>query len=573
MSHFLTAFDPGEVAARVLLWLAQGLIYGSILGGLTWMGIRLLGARLRPGMAVVLWTIVLVKFVWPVGPASRFSLDSWRTSLATRAGGSAGAVDLGGWLGGSLLSDEDELPMGNTHPVPPAGGWRPWATGLGGVYALGVAGILATRLRRFRRFRARCWQLPEAPLALYPLLGALCQRLGIRRLPAVRVATDLPAPFVLGVFRPLLVLSARQLSRPAELETLMVHELAHFRRGDLLVRCLQWTAGTLWFFWPPVAWVNRRLDAARELACDYWALRHGRLTASEYARCLLEVVRWAGARRPVYAVASMATACTNIERRIDMVLTFAPLTSRRPGRILLAGALLVAWGAFTLAGAARAEEAKKVIKAKGEASATVEQAQKHVQFVVQRMAGYAGIDVDKDGDTSRPERTAFVIAVVQSMPERALAQYPVMDKNSDGKLDFHEVYGFVRGWFHLDKSERKAAEAMQNAEALPEPQRTEEMQLIKKEAGEAYWASMAEVFSAYEWLLDAMPQEPSAEDVAEVKEQVDQYEVELVAKLKQKIGEADAAGDAVTVRALKSKLGSLLPPKEEELKKVKEKKD
>ncbi len=70
----------------------------------------------------------------------------------------------------------------------------------------------------------------------------------------------------------------------------MVHEVTHLRRGDPWLRCLQWIAGTVLFFWPVVAWVNRHIDLAREHACDRWALRHGKLCASEYARCLLEAV-------------------------------------------------------------------------------------------------------------------------------------------------------------------------------------------------------------------------------------------------------------------------------------------
>jgi hypothetical protein len=147
-----------------------------------------------------------------------------------------------------------------------------------------------------------------------------------------------------------LVLPRRRPSTTDELEAVVLHEIAHLKRRDMLVRQLQWCVGTALYFWPVVAWVNRRIDLAREQACDAFALRHGRLSVQEYARCLQ---RAAQPPRPwfrAYGPAAMASAPGTLERRIDMILRTK--TKSTPRRLRLAGAaFLMAWSVFVLTGA------------------------------------------------------------------------------------------------------------------------------------------------------------------------------------------------------------------------------
>ena len=182
------------------------------------------------------------------------------------------------------------------------------------LYLACATGLLVVRVRSYRALVARCRALLPADQATCNLVASVCRRLGVQRVPSVRISEEVPAPFVMGIFRPLLILSRRQLVRPDELETVVVHEVTHLRRGDLFVRYLQWTAGTVLFFWPVVAWVNRRIDAALEHACDEWALRYGRLTAGEYARCLLRAIRPMRSHRFAYEPAYMAAHPAMLER-------------------------------------------------------------------------------------------------------------------------------------------------------------------------------------------------------------------------------------------------------------------
>ena len=110
------------------------------------------------------------------------------------------------------------------------------------------------------------------------LLG-MCQmlqrRLGIER--AVRFCGTrlLPAPAVIGLFRPIVLLPVTALTglSEAQLQAIIAHELAHIRRFDSFVNLFQVGAEALLFYHPAVWWVSRRIRIERENCCDDEAIR------------------------------------------------------------------------------------------------------------------------------------------------------------------------------------------------------------------------------------------------------------------------------------------------------------
>lgn len=357
-SPAMFAINWAASAEALLSWLGLALFYGTLLALVTWALTSTVLRRARSGLHALLWLIVLVKFVLPVGPAANFSLasalDSMKSLRPAPAPVAPGpeSCEVTGYF---VPIEACQEPVGPVAPPPVPFDWGMVWLGVAGAYVTGALVVGALRLRSYARFRARCNALPPADGEVQRLVADVCGRLGLRRVPDVRIGAEAPAPFLFGALRPTLVLSPRQLSNTAELEAVVLHEIAHLRRGDLLVRYLQWFAGTLLFFWPVVAWVNRRIDLAREHACDEWALRHGRLSAGDYARTLLKAVqpvRSVGWK--AYAPAAMAADRKHVERRIAMILD-TPVRRRAAGWSGVGAALIAAgWGAFTLTGAAPA---------------------------------------------------------------------------------------------------------------------------------------------------------------------------------------------------------------------------
>lgn len=350
-------FNLAPLANNVLQWLGSAILYGSVLAIVTWVLVQTVLRRARPAVHGALWLIVLLKFVVPFGPAWTYSIDTgitamrqwWGPTAAAPAAPSSGLVTL------------SAIPHTVGADAPPTANAVASTASAAAIsidplmiaallYLAGVVITALIRVRAYLIYAARCNALPRADMATRETVYAICRRLGVRRLPEVRLSDDAPAPFLLGAMRPVLVLSRRQMADEAQLEAVVLHEIAHLRRGDLAVRYLQWFVGTCLFFWPVVAWVNRRIDLAREHICDEWALRHGRLSAGAYARTLLSAVSPAP-RLASYAPTAMAAGRSHIERRIEMILTMRRASASVRSLGLVGGALVVAWGALTLTSA------------------------------------------------------------------------------------------------------------------------------------------------------------------------------------------------------------------------------
>jgi biopolymer transport protein ExbD/tetratricopeptide (TPR) repeat protein len=148
------------------------------------------------------------------------------------------------------------------------------------------------------------------------------------------------APALHGILRPRLLLPAGLAARldDAELELVVLHELGHVRRRDLLAQALLHAAAVLHWF-NPLAWLA--LWAARadcEHACDEFVL--GRLAEDRrqsYGEVLLKVVGLTARPVRLPAVLAMFDRKGHLKQRIERIVHF---TSPGRGRAVLGGAVL-----------------------------------------------------------------------------------------------------------------------------------------------------------------------------------------------------------------------------------------
>jgi hypothetical protein len=98
-----------------------------------------------------------------------------------------------------------------------------------------------------------------------------------------------------------------------------------------------------------VRWVNRRIDAAREMACDAYAVAHGPLSARDYARLLVRL-----ARGPAPEGSLALTAPRLLRGRVDALLASMGARRSGPGIGKVGAVGLAAWTAIALGGASRA---------------------------------------------------------------------------------------------------------------------------------------------------------------------------------------------------------------------------
>ncbi len=218
-----------------------------------------------------------------------------------------------------------------------------------GVWAVGVL-VWAVRfvpgfwaLRSVARHGER-WSTPETTRAL----ADAARLAGVTR-PVTLLRSDaVDVPVTWGVGRPFVALPIAAATWTEErLRLVLVHELVHVRRQDVVVEGFLWLAGALYWFHPAVRLAARRLRLERERACDEAVLATG-ARASVYCEHLVEILR-AATRHSRGAVvgAAMASPCT-LEHRVRALLS-APATpppfpapgSRRRVALVVGGAVVI----------------------------------------------------------------------------------------------------------------------------------------------------------------------------------------------------------------------------------------
>ena len=107
-------------------------------------------------------------------------------------------------------------------------------------------------------------------------LQQLSHKMGIHKKIRLFESQLVNIPMVAGHFKPVILLPLGMLSKlsMAEVEAVLLHELAHIRRHDYLVNLLQRITVILFFFNPAVLWLSSLMRAERENCCDAMAIRH-----------------------------------------------------------------------------------------------------------------------------------------------------------------------------------------------------------------------------------------------------------------------------------------------------------
>lgn len=190
--------------------------------------------------------------------------------------------------------------------------------------AIAFAGLLRVgfaifRVQRLKRASRRI-SADEIPPVVAQLLSN-ARRFGASI--ALYSSGHIRVPAAVGFFRPAVVLpewmiGSSELSND-DLHALMLHELAHLGRWDDWANLLQKIIKAVLFFHPAVWWLDSRICAEREMACDDAVLR-ATGNAHDYARCLARVAEQTYVRRTL----ALAQAAVGHLR----------LTSRRVKRLL-----------------------------------------------------------------------------------------------------------------------------------------------------------------------------------------------------------------------------------------------
>lgn len=256
-------------------WRAADISWRASALGLIALAVLTIGRRgIAPRWRFAVWALVLVRFVVPWTPEAPWSLFAmWgakpQAAAVAEAHETVGAIRFENVGAGESLAFTANPIVGvaagsaETFTAPGAAAAVAWL-----VVAAGFVlrePLLAIRLRR----RRRAWRRADDPQ-----LGSFYARCkaesGVLHNVRLLLAADDAGPASVGAWRTCVVVPASLVDAlPAtELRLVLLHELMHCRRRDVLVdRLAALVAGLHWF--NPFVWfVLARLRAEREMACD-----------------------------------------------------------------------------------------------------------------------------------------------------------------------------------------------------------------------------------------------------------------------------------------------------------------
>jgi len=308
--------------------------------------------KLRPSWQAAIWLVVIAKLAVPWGPAMHWSLSDLIAGLSHHTEPEA-----------AVLVPPALRPL---PAAPSAFAALAWIL-LASLWAVGAGTVIVRALLAHRRALSAARSAPFVRMEQ-----------GVR---VVAGSADV-GPHVVGVFRPIIVLPPALLADPALLRAALAHELAHVRRRDGLGRLLQTFARALLFWFPLVRFAHRKLDLAREAACDAHALEAADVSRPAYARLL---VRMANLQ---HAAAAELASPHSLDARVAAVLG----PPARAGLSAIHKLALAGWIVLALGGARSAEARgeKTVCKYTPLLAATLYQS-------------HPEADLDGDGTLSRDE--------------------------------------------------------------------------------------------------------------------------------------------------------------------------
>jgi len=245
------------------------------------------------------------------------------------------------------MGAENALPAGLALPAPAALPWIDWLVmfWLVGVALLSVRALGGWYVARslMRRDTAA---LPDDVLKR---CRQLQHRLAVNGAVAFLLSRRVRVPVVIGVLRPLILIPVSALTGlpPAQLDALILHELAHIRRLDTLTNILLVAVETILFYHPAVWWVGGKVRAEREHCCDDVAVSVCG-NAGVYVEALTSLEVWK-------AAGALAANGGTLKARVARLLE-APADTRRFSLSALAGLTLLAAVAGSVATAQPAQK-------------------------------------------------------------------------------------------------------------------------------------------------------------------------------------------------------------------------
>jgi len=272
------------------------------------LALRLLDSLIEGGV-ICLCAAVILRLVPRQNAATRFAV--WFSALV--------AVAFLPWVNGAWLHTGVANAAAGHAAITFPKSWAIYFLAAWGILALWFSLRVGRAICHLNALRKSC--IPVDPSALDAVLQNTLQRHGGRRRIAFCTSEQVRVPTAVGLVKPAILIPHSLMCElsPNELNQIVLHELAHFRRWDDWTSLIQQALTALLFFHPAVWWIEKKLGLEREVACDDAVLAE---TASPraYAECLARLAEKSFVTRGIALAQSVLGKVRQTSARVARIL-------------------------------------------------------------------------------------------------------------------------------------------------------------------------------------------------------------------------------------------------------------
>jgi bla regulator protein BlaR1 len=217
--------------------------------------------------------------------------------------------------------------------------------------------------------RVRHYQTFPVPAEWQDRLTSLVQRLKISRPVRLLESALIKVPVAVGWLKPVILVPVGMLAQLSadQVESILLHELAHISRRDYLFNLVQNLVDTLFFFNPALLWVSSLIRTERENCCDDVAIRETR-SRRKLIEALVSFHEYQQTTQNY--VLAFAGQPNGIVKRVERIVHKRNHSLNAGERLLLMAGVLLLCGAFITVNGRRTTE-KLVVKEPAHKTAAV----------------------------------------------------------------------------------------------------------------------------------------------------------------------------------------------------------
>ena len=317
--------------SELLKWVLSLSLSGSVLILFLMLLRPLVRERVSRRWQYYIWLLVIARLLLPVG-----GLEA-PARIGTAEPGAAPALSL-------PEVDREDMEARTSEEAAPGfnDSQKPWAAVKENLWVVWLAGALALLIRKATAYQSflrylRAGRKPVEDPALLDRAAKAGEEIGVKRPVELYVNPLAASPMLLGVRKPWMVLPTVELPEE-DFRFVVLHELTHCRRRDVLYKWLTQLTVCIHWFNPLVHWMAREVERTGELSCDEAVLRRldgpGRRA---YGDAILRTISAGGGYQAVHPSPALGAEGKHLKERLETIMKF-----KKTGRLAAVLAALLA---------------------------------------------------------------------------------------------------------------------------------------------------------------------------------------------------------------------------------------